>query len=75
MIENENCTHECGSCGEECTSRTQPFDFRAKPNPLSSVGKVIGVVSRKGRSRKVSGYFASSRTDAENGSSVSYSGR
>lgn len=48
MTENENCTHECGSCGEECASRTQPLDFRAKPNPLSSVGKVIGIVSGKG---------------------------
>lgn len=48
MTENENCTNECGSCGEECASRTEPFDFSAKPNPLSSVEKVIGVVSGKG---------------------------
>ncbi|NLD05327.1 MAG: Mrp/NBP35 family ATP-binding protein [Synergistaceae bacterium] len=48
MTENENCTNECGSCGEECASRTEPFDFTAKPNPLSSVEKVIGVVSGKG---------------------------
>lgn len=48
MTEHENCSHECGSCGEECASRTQPFSFKAEPNPLSSVGKVIGVVSGKG---------------------------
>jgi len=48
MTEHENCSHECGSCGEECASRTQPFSFKAEPNPLSNVGKVIGVVSGKG---------------------------
>lgn len=48
MKENENCTNECGSCGEEGASTTQPADFKAKANPLSSVGKVIGVVSGKG---------------------------
>ncbi|MEG1800173.1 MAG: P-loop NTPase, partial [Synergistaceae bacterium] len=44
MSESENCTHECGSCGENCDSRS----FRADLNPLSSVDKVIGVVSGKG---------------------------
>ncbi|MDD4159412.1 MAG: P-loop NTPase, partial [Synergistaceae bacterium] len=48
MTENENCTNECGSCSEECASRTEPFNFKAEPNPLSSVDKVIGVVSGKG---------------------------
>ena len=48
MTEHENCTHECGSCKEECASRKEPIDFRVQPNPLSSVGKVIGVVSGKG---------------------------
>ena len=48
MSEHENCTHECGSCGEDCASRTESMDFRAKPNPLSSVDKVIGIVSGKG---------------------------
>ena len=41
---SESCTHECGSCNENCESR----DFRAELNPLSSVEKVIGVVSGKG---------------------------
>ncbi len=48
MSEHENCTHECGSCREDCSSRTAPMDFKAKPNPLSSVDKVIGIVSGKG---------------------------
>ena len=48
MTGYENCTHECGSCGEDCASRTESMDFRAKPNPLSSVDKVIGIVSGKG---------------------------
>jgi len=48
MTGHENCTHECGSCGEDCASRTESMDFRAKPNPLSSVDKVIGIVSGKG---------------------------
>jgi Mrp family chromosome partitioning ATPase len=48
MTEHENCTNECGSCGEECSTRTEPFDFKVKPNPLSSVGKVIGILSGKG---------------------------
>lgn len=45
---SENCTGECGSCSQECDSRTEPMNFRAEPNPLSSVDKVIGIVSGKG---------------------------
>ena len=44
MSESENCTHECESCGEDCSSRS----FRADLHPLSSVEKVIGIVSGKG---------------------------
>ncbi|MDO5562774.1 MAG: P-loop NTPase [Synergistaceae bacterium] len=47
-MSEENCTHECGSCSEDCASREEGFDFRVAPHPLSSVGKVIGVVSGKG---------------------------
>lgn len=44
-----NCTHDCASCGESCASRKKnPADFLEKPNPLSKVGRVIGVVSGKG---------------------------
>lgn len=41
------CTHDCGSCQENCSSR-QPESMLAQPNPLSCVRKVIGVVSGKG---------------------------
>lgn len=45
----ENCTHECGSCGENCSSRdSSPQSFLEAPHPLSRVGKVIGIVSGKG---------------------------
>lgn len=42
------CTHDCSSCGENCPSRNQPADFREPPHALSSIKKVIGVVSGKG---------------------------
>ncbi len=46
---SENCTHDCSSCGENCSSRTQEqTSFLEALHPLSSVKKVIGVVSGKG---------------------------
>ena len=42
------CTHDCSSCGENCSSRTQPQDLREKPHPLSKIKKIIAVVSGKG---------------------------
>jgi Mrp family chromosome partitioning ATPase len=42
------CTHECASCGESCSERTESFDFSAKANELSHVKKVIAIVSGKG---------------------------
>ncbi len=39
-----DCTHDCGSCGQDCASR---ITFEA-PHKLSRIGKVIGVVSGKG---------------------------
>ena len=42
------CTHECSSCGESCSERTSPQDLRAPLNELSSVKKVIAVMSGKG---------------------------
>ncbi len=38
------CTHDCSSCGENCSSRIQTEPL----NPNSTVKKVIGVVSGKG---------------------------
>lgn len=42
------CSHDCGSCGEDCPSKKEPKDFIEKLNDASSVKKVIGVVSGKG---------------------------
>ena len=43
------CTHDCSSCGQSCSSRTEErTDFHEKPHELSSIKKVIGVVSGKG---------------------------
>jgi len=44
MAEEENCSHDCSSCGKSCESR----DMRAKLHEGSSVKKVIGVISGKG---------------------------
>lgn len=46
---SENCTHDCSSCGENCSSRkANPADFIEKPNEMSKINKVIGIVSGKG---------------------------
>ena len=42
------CTHDCSTCGQSCASRTAPQDLHEKLNELSSVKKVIAVVSGKG---------------------------
>ena len=43
-----DCTHDCSTCGESCGERATPQDLREPVNGLSSVGKVIAVVSGKG---------------------------
>lgn len=43
-----DCTRDCSSCGQSCPSRTAPQDLHEKLNDLSSVKKVIAVVSGKG---------------------------
>ena len=40
----EECSHDCGSCGQDCAQR----DLHKKPHELSKIKKVIGVVSGKG---------------------------
>ncbi|MCI9576701.1 MAG: Mrp/NBP35 family ATP-binding protein [Clostridiales bacterium] len=46
---SENCTHDCGSCQTDCSSRTKsPMEMKEKLHELSSVKKVIAVVSGKG---------------------------
>ena len=42
------CTHDCSTCGSSCSERQEPQSLLEKPNDLSKVGKVIGVVSGKG---------------------------
>ncbi len=42
------CTHDCSSCSANCASRKDPQDFHEPPHQLSSIKKVIGVVSGKG---------------------------
>lgn len=46
---SEKCNQSCGSCSEDCTEREeQRTDLTEKPNEMSSIKKVIGVVSGKG---------------------------
>ena len=42
------CTHDCSTCGESCSDRSQPQSFLKALNPAARVGKVFGVVSGKG---------------------------
>ena len=44
---SENCTHDCSSCSQSCSSRKAESLIKA-PHKASSVKKVIGVVSGKG---------------------------
>lgn len=43
----ENCSHNCESCTENCSERKKE-SFLEKPNEMSHIKKVIGVVSGKG---------------------------
>ena len=45
---SEECTHNCSTCGKNCGDRKEKFDFSAKLNAASKVGKVIAVASGKG---------------------------
>ena len=42
------CTHNCSTCSQNCSSRKEPESLIEKPHELSSIKKVIGVVSGKG---------------------------
>ena len=48
MSENQNCETGCGSCSKTCSSRKEPKSLLVAPHALSSIKKVIGVVSGKG---------------------------
>lgn len=46
---SENCNQNCKSCGDDCADRKEEqTDFSAKQHDLSSIKKVIAVVSGKG---------------------------
>ena len=45
---SEECTHDCSTCGKSCGDSKEKFDFSAKLNAASKVGKVIAVASGKG---------------------------
>ncbi len=44
---SENCSNNCEHCSQDCSERTKESLFE-KPNELSHIKKVIGVVSGKG---------------------------
>ena len=48
MSENNECTHDCSSCGADCPSKGGGAIEKEKLNPASEVRHVIGVVSGKG---------------------------
>ena len=46
---SEDCNQNCSSCIEDCTDKKeQKTDFSEKPHEMSSIKKVIGIVSGKG---------------------------
>lgn len=45
---SSECSHDCSSCGSDCSDRNAPQSFLAEPHPMSSIKKIIGVVSGKG---------------------------
>ena len=42
------CTHNCSTCGSNCSERTEPQSLLKKLHEGSRVGKVYGIVSGKG---------------------------
>lgn len=44
----ENCTHDCSTCGADCSSRKEAQDFKIPANEYSNIKNVIAVVSGKG---------------------------
>ncbi|SDN63791.1 Mrp/NBP35 family ATP-binding protein [Acetanaerobacterium elongatum] len=45
---SESCTSNCSSCQQDCASRKSPQDMIEPAHSMSSIKKVIGVVSGKG---------------------------
>lgn len=44
----EECSHDCSGCGKTCDDRRAAFDFTARPNGASRIGRVVAVASGKG---------------------------
>ncbi len=42
------CTHDCSTCWQSCSQRTEPESLLQKPHEQSHIKKVIGVCSGKG---------------------------
>ena len=42
------CSHNCETCGENCSSRKSPESLLEKPHEMSRIENVIGIVSGKG---------------------------
>ena len=42
---DENCTHDCSTCGSDCASRKAPESLLEPMNKYSDVKNVIAVVS------------------------------
>ena len=64
---SENCTHDCSTCSSACASRTAPQDLLEKPNDMTHVKKLIGVVSGKGGVGKSHGHLHAGRADEPSG--------
>ena len=61
---SENCTHNCSSCGQSCSSRTEPQSLIINAHPDSHIKHIIAVVSGKGGVGKlVSSLFSCSAWD------------
>lgn len=45
---SEECTHNCSTCSANCSSKQDPKSLLQAPHQLSSIKKVIAVVSGKG---------------------------
>ena len=45
---SEDCNETCSSCTEDCSERKEAPDLREQPHELSSIKKVIAVISGKG---------------------------
>ena len=45
---SENCSHNCKTCGTDCSERKEPQSFLEKPHEMSHIRHVIAVVSGKG---------------------------